>query len=263
MLQAPTAVMTFFAFLLLASLGYVWVEVILEGRAPALELAVVAVGLVLSFIVLGGIVLDEAGIALNHVTWSCLLVGFTLVGDVVLVLRYPTSRNRDYADQQRAQRKDQRALTRYDLPALATPGAESASLAEQETKPGAPAGSRRRISTWQAIAGGLAVLIAGSAVWIARAGAISQHNPGFTELSLSSIGGSASTFNLGVIDHEGKTERYKLVLLRKGHVSATWELVLADGRNWQKTIHITGKTRANLYLLPNLSRPYRYVDTEP
>ena len=47
-LHAPTLIMATFAFALLASLGYVWTEVILQGRASTLELVSVAVGLVLA-----------------------------------------------------------------------------------------------------------------------------------------------------------------------------------------------------------------------
>ena len=88
LLSVPTPVMATFAFALLASLGYVWVEVILRGRAPTLELVSVAVGLVLSVPVIGGVSLQEADIPLHRLAWSVLFVGLTLVGDVVLTFRY-------------------------------------------------------------------------------------------------------------------------------------------------------------------------------
>jgi hypothetical protein len=207
--------MATFAFALLASLGYVWMEVILQGRATTLELVSVAVGLVLAVPVLGGIVLYEAHVSLNRVAWSCLLSGLTLVGDAVLVFRSSPPRRR--------------------------------------------AKSRTHVSPWQVSACGLAALIAGSAIWVARAGATNQHYPGFTQLWLVNKSHSTSIDNLGVSNHEGRTEQYRLVLLRKGHVSAKFEFTIAAGQTWQQNVQINASTRANLYLLPDMSRPYRYV----
>ncbi len=264
-LGAPTLIMAPLAFALLASLGGVWIEVILRGRAPALELVSVAVGLVLAVPVLGGIVLYEAGAPLSRTVWSCFFVGLTLVGDAVLAFRYRSLRKHDDENQQRIQRQQQRAVTQLDIRAPLKPTSEQTPQPAQPMTPRPRESARWRphVPRWQAIACGLAVLIAGSAIWIARAGAASQHYPGFTELWLSSQQHSTSIDNLGVSNHEGSTEQYRLVLLRKGHVSATWELTLAAGQTWQKTVQIEQPTKANLYLLPDLSRPYRYVDTEP
>lgn len=262
LLDAPTPIMATLAFALLASLGYVWIEVLLRGRAPAVELVSVAVGLVLAAPVLGGIVLYEAGVPLSRTVWSCFFVGLTLVGDAILAYRYRRLRKHDYEDQQRVQRRHQRAVTQLDLRVPVEP-APAQTPQPASARPRERANWRPQVPRWQAVACGLAVLIAGSAIWIARAGATSQHYPGFTELWLSSKGHSTSVDNLGVSNHEGSTEQYRLVLLRKGHVSATWELTLAAGQTWQKTVKIVQPTKANLYLLPDLSRPYRYVDTEP
>jgi hypothetical protein len=266
-LHAPTLIMAVFGFALLTSLGYVWIEVILQGRAPALELVSVAVGLVLAAPVLGGVALFEAGVPLSRTVWSCFFVGLTLVGDAVLAFRYRSLEKHDYENQLliQRQRQHQRAVTQLDLRAPLEP------IEEQTPHPAQPVTPRprewakwpSRVPPWQAIGCGLAVLVVGSAIWIARAGAASQQYPGFTELWLSSQNHSKSIDNLGVSNHQGGTERYKLVLLRKGHVSATWGLTLTTGQTWQKTIHITSPTEANLYLLPDLSRPYRHVDTEP
>jgi hypothetical protein len=264
-LRAPTPITAVLAFALLASLGYVWIEVILQGRAPALELVSVAVGLVLAIPVIAGVVLYEAGVPLTRMVWSGFFVGLTLIGDAVLAYRNRSVPADDYEDQQRAQRRHQRAVTQLDLRAPLEPVAEPTPRSAKRTTPPLKdvAKSWLRVPRWQAIACALAVLIAGSAVWIARAGAESQQYPGYTELWLSSKGHSTSVDNLGVSNQQGSTEKYKLVLLRKGHVSATWELTLAAGQTWQQTVQVIQPTEANLYLLPDLSRPYRYVDTEP
>ena len=265
--SVPTPVMDTFAFALLASLGYVWIEVILRGRAPTLELGSVAVGLVLSVPVIGGVLLQEAGIPLHRLAWSVLLVGLTLVGDVILTFRrrsQPRDEKFDYEYPLPIQRQDRLPDTPpepgppWDLVRDPVPQ----SVPDTSTQPG-QVKSRRRISPWQAGACSLALVITGGAIWLAQAGAASQRYPGFTELWLTAHSFSTSTDNLGISNQEGRTENYRLVLLREGHVSAKWDVTLIPGQTWQRTVQVTAETRANLYLLPNLNKPYRYVDTEP
>jgi hypothetical protein len=265
--SVPTSVMATFAFALLASLGYVWIEVILRGRAPTLELVSVAVGLVLSVPVIGGVVLQEAGIPLHRLAWSVLFVGLTLVGDVVLTFRYRNQARDDKYDHEYPlpiQLQDQLRNTRPDprppWELIRDPAPQSVQYTS--ARPG-KVKSRRHISPWQAGACGLALLITGGAIWLAQAGAASQHYPGFTELWLIDHSYSTSTDNLGISNQEGITENYRLVLLRMGHVSAKWEITLTAGQTWQRAVQVTAGTRANLYLLPDLNQPYRYVDTEP
>ena len=284
-LHAPTPVLATVALALLASLGYVWVTVILRGRAPALELVCVAVGLVLAAPVLGGIVLQEAGIALSRTAWLSLFVGLTLIGDVALAVRYRRNAREHEPEDSRpmrgqgwlgitrpdlrsakglapAQTPPEPAPTQmppWDLPPAETPRTER--VPEISPQPTDGTKSRPRISPLNAVACGLAVLIAGGAIWVAQAGAASEQYPGFTELWLSSKDHSASVDNLGVSNQEGKTEKYRLELLRNGHVSKTWNLTLPTGHTWQRTVAVNLATRANLYLLPDMSQPYRYVDT--
>jgi hypothetical protein len=265
-LRAPTPIMATLAFALLASFGYVWITVILRGRAPALELISVATGLVLATPVIGGVLLQEAGIPLNRVAWSSLFVVLTYIGDVVLAVRYRGQvPEQDYRHDYQAlpqQHPDGMGRTRPAIrrgdpaagPALRAAGRMNSRPTERTKR-------RRHVSPWQATACGLAVVIAGGAVWIAQAGATSQHYPGDTELWLSSINHSTSAYNLGVSNDEGKTEKYRVNLLRKGHVSKTWNITLTAGQTWEKDIKITGDTRADLYRQPDLSQPYRYVDT--
>jgi hypothetical protein len=266
--HAPTPVMATLAFALLASLGYVWIAVILQGRAPTLELVSVAVGLVLAAPVLGGVVLDEAGVPLSRAAWSTFFVGLTLVGDVALAFRYRSHTREHQYDHEHprpVQRQDRPEIARPDLrpPWEPIPGLTPQPTQRMAPRPRGREESWWRISPLQAGACGLAVLIAGGAIWVARAGAVSQQYPGFTELWLSSNSHSTSTDNLGVSNHEGRTEKYRLVLLRKGHVSATWDLTLTPGQTWQRAVQVTVQTRANLYIPPDMSRPYRYVDTGP
>jgi hypothetical protein len=264
LLSVPTPVMATFAFALLASLGYVWVEVILRGRAPTLELVSVAVGLVLSVPVIGGVVLQEADIPLHRLAWSVLFVGLTLLGDVVLAFRYRSEVRHDDYDYEYPlpiQRYDRLRNTRPERRPPWEPIRDPAPQSVQYTSalPG-KVKSRRHISPWHAGAFGLALLITGGAIWLAQAGAADQHYSGFTELWLTVHSHSTSIDNLGISNQEGITENYRLVLLRKGHVSAKWDITLTAGQTWQRAVQVTAGTRANLYLLPDLNRPYRYVD---
>lgn len=262
--HAPTQVLTVFAFALLASLGYVWIEVILQGRAPTMELVSVAVGLVLAVPVLGGVVLQEAGFPLTRVTWSCFLVGLTIVGDIVLVFRSRTRRQKDIQEYTDLMQRQDRRVTiqpRLRAPRESVSGLSQEPVRRMPPSPEGGAGSRWNISPWRAVACSLAALIAGGAIWVAQVGAASQQYPGFTELWLSGTSHSTSIDNLGVSNHEGRTETYRLVLLRKGHAKARWNLTLAAGQTWQRPVRVTVGTKANLYLSPDMSQPYRYVDT--
>jgi len=264
-LDAPTPVMATLAFALLASLGYVWIEVILRGHAPTLELISAAVGLVLAVPVIGGVVLQAAGIGLHRMSWSLFLVGLTLAGDVVLAFRYRNrarNDNYDYEYTLSAQMPDRLQSTpsalRSPLKPVSYPASQSGQFASAHPR---KVRARRYVSPWQAAACGLALLITGGAVWLAQAGAVSQHYPGFTELWLTNHTQSTSMDNLGVRNQEGITEKYRLVLARKGQASITWEITLATGQTWQRAVKVTSQTKANLYLLPDLAQPYRYVDT--
>jgi outer membrane usher protein FimD/PapC len=75
--------------------------------------------------------------------------------------------------------------------------------------------------------------------------------------------GKATQGHLGVTNHQGVPEQYELKLLVNGKLAGTWAITLNDGQSWQKTIawHTNNYAMlANLYLLPNTSTPFRYVN---
>jgi hypothetical protein len=74
-----------------------------------------------------------------------------------------------------------------------------------------------------------AVLIAACGVGLARTGAAHQPQAGFTQLCLSPQYQNQHTLSLGVSNDQGSTTGYRLVLLRNGQVSASWNLTLANG----------------------------------
>ena len=106
-------------------------------------------------------------------------------------------------------------------------------------------------------------MIAACGVGLARVGAAIQPQPRFTQLWLSTRGVGAGTVKIGVTNDEGHTTGYRLVLMRNGHVGTAWNVTLANGGTWQRTVPFNRKSSlaANLYRLPDLTAPYRYVDT--
>jgi hypothetical protein len=72
----------------------------------------------------------------------------------------------------------------------------------------------------------------------------------------------ATQAHLVVTNHQGVPEQYQLKLLRKGKVTSTWPITLNDGQTWQTTIAWTTNYSmlADLYLLPNTSTPFHYVN---
>ncbi|MGO8730151.1 MAG: hypothetical protein ACLQK8_26310 [Streptosporangiaceae bacterium] len=118
----------------------------------------------------------------------------------------------------------------------------------------------RRLPRRHAMAFGAAVAIAVCAVGIARAGVVWQHYPGFTQLWLVRSQGNAASVNLGVANHEGKTARYRLVLLRNFRPAGSWNLTLANGQTWHRSPSSSGRRiSVKLYKLPELAHSYRYV----
>jgi len=223
---APMAVTAVLGIALFAAPGYLLGQLLLGSRIAGLERVLVAAGLALAVPILGGLLLSAMGVPLHKNAWVGLLAAVTLAGDAGLL----------------ASRRGQAA------PAARRP----------------PAGRRpamRRLPPRHAAAFGAAVLVAGCGLGLARIGVAMQPYPGFTQLWLSPGGDGARTASLGVSNKQGTKTRYRLILLRHGRVSATWNLTLGNGQTWQRTLRYSGRyaIAADLYRLPDLSRPYRYV----
>jgi hypothetical protein len=221
---APVSLTTVLGIALVAAPGYLWGEVLLGFRVVVLERIAVATGLALAVPVVGGLALYAAGVPLHRLAWAGLLGSVALAGDAVLLIR------------------------------------------GRPTPPEPLRRSRgsKHVSAWHAAAFGAAVVIAAGAVAFAREGAAMQRYPGFSQLWLSPRHGDNRTADLGVSNHQGELIRYRLVLLRNGHVSGTWNLALSDGQTWQRTVTFTARysIAADLYRLPDLTHPYRYVATD-
>ena len=223
---APVAVTAVLGLALFASLGWVWGAVLLGPRIGELEGIVVAAALALALPILGGLVLQAARIPLHARAWGGLVAGLTLTGDVLVLLRSRGGRGEDTGAR----------------PARWSP------------------------SAWQATVFGAALVVAAGAVGVARVGASIQRYPGFTELSMPGVRHNPAAADLGVVNHQGHSERYRLVLLHQGRPTGTaWNIVLPNGQAWHRTIAISTRyvTSADLYLPTDLHHPYRQVSTGP
>jgi hypothetical protein len=81
----------------------------------------------------------------------------------------------------------------------------------------------------------LAAVLAGGAVWLADASAGWHRSPGFAQLWLTPATDTTST--LGVRDNFPGQQTFRLVLRGNGgKVLGTWDLSLAEGQAWQRTV---------------------------
>ena len=210
-------------FALFVSCGYLLGEVLFGTRISGLERVAVCGGLALVVPVLGGLVLYFSGVLLHRAAWLGLMVGVTLICDLVLYVR----RRAGLAEP-------------FEMPHVAWRG-----------------------SPWHVVAFGVAVLLAAGALAVAEEGVAHQSKPRFTQLWLLPERDDASVGSLGVTNDQGAATQYRLVLLRRGKVSDTWNFTLSDGQTWTRSVQLTGKytITANLYRLPDVTQPYRHVNT--
>jgi uncharacterized membrane protein len=222
---APAAVTAVLGIALFAAPGYLLGQLLVGSRTAGLERVAVMAGLALAVPILGGLLLYAAGVPLKRPGWLGLLAGVTLAGDVALLLRRGGTGRRS---------------------AASVTGSSASRLPRGHTAVFAAA-----------------VLVAAGAVVVARIGVTIQPKPGFTQLWLAPDRHGDRAESLGVTNDQGSTTSYRLVLARDNHVSATWNLTLADGRTWQRSVPFTGSgtLTARLYRLPDLTHPYRYVST--
>jgi hypothetical protein len=236
---APAAVTIVAGIALVAAPGYLLGELLLGPGAAGLERVAVASGLALAVPVLGGLLLSGAGVPLHRAAWLGLLCGVTVLADLVLFLR-----------------------RRGGGAAAFRPRPGRWSLPRRR----APFGWQPR--TWplpprHAAAFAAAAVVAACGVGLAAAAVALQPAPGFTGLSLSARNEHARTASLEVSNQQGAETRYRLVLLRDGKVSAAWSFTLSSGKTWRRAVPYTDRQAmvADLYRLPDVTRPYRHVAT--
>jgi hypothetical protein len=228
----PSAVQIVFGVALFFAPGYLWSEAILSHRLPPDERLLTTAGLSLILPILGGFLFFALRIPLFRGAWVGLLVVLTLLGIVAVAVQRLREVPPDPRLDPSAQRRGQ--------PAPAAKGGRSAFNA----------------FIW-AVAGAVAI---GSVAFSVK-NAEDQKYPGYTMLWLTTLKNDAQKASLGVTNHQGVAEQYQLKLLTKGKVAATWNFTLSDGQSWGDTVAYTMaySIAANLYLMPNVSTPYRQV----
>ena len=238
--------------------GYLWSEAILTQRLPGLERLLTSLGMALIFPILGGFLFYGLHIPLFRSSWIGLLVVLTLLGVVAVAVQ----RLREVPVDQRQQRRPSQQPPRrnglvlhsfiFGLAGVIAVGsvAYSVKSAEAEKFPG-------YTMLW------MTPVVDNSA---AQNLAILSNNPtaqAQAAVDEDDLQGKATQAHLGVTNHQGVPEQYELKLLRQGKVTNTWPITLNDGQSWQQTIAWSTKNYAmlaDLYLLPNTSTPFHYVD---
>jgi len=238
--------------------GYLWSEAILTQRLPGLERTLTSLGMALILPILGGFLFYGLHIPLFKSSWIGLLVVLTLLGVVAVAVQ----RLREVPVDQRQQRRPSQQPPRrnglvlhsfiFGLAGVIAIGsvAYSVKSAEAEKFPG-------YTMLW------MTPVVDNSA---AQNLAILSNNPQAQAQAATdedTLQGKATEGHLGVTNHQGVPEQYELKLLVNGKLAGAWPITLNDGQSWQKTIawHTNNYAMlANLYLLPNTSTPFHYVN---
>jgi hypothetical protein len=238
--------------------GYLWSEAILTQRLPGLERTVTTLGMALILPILGGFLFYGLHIPLFKSSWVGLLVVLTLLGVVAVAVQrlraVPVDERQQRGPSQQAPRRSGLVLHSvvFGLAGVIAIGsvAYSVKSAEAEKFPGytmlwmTPVVDNSAAQNIALLSNNLA----------AQAQAATEED---------TLQGKATQAHLGVTNHQGVPEQYELKLLRKGKVTNTWPITLNDGQSWQMTIAWSTNNYAmlaDLYLLPNTTTPFHYVD---
>jgi hypothetical protein len=238
--------------------GYLWSEAILTQRLPGLERTLTSLGMALILPILGGLLFYGLHIPLFRSSWIGLLVVLTLLGVVAVAAQrlreVPVDERRRRRPSQQPPRRNALVLHSFifGLAGVIAIGsvAYSVKSAQAEKFPG-------YTMLW------MTPVVDNSA---AQNTAILSNNPQAQAQAATdenTLQGNATQGHLGVTNHQGVPEQYELKLLVNGKLTSTWPITLNDGQSWQKTIawHTNKYAMlADLYLLPNTSTPFHYVN---
>jgi hypothetical protein len=238
--------------------GYLWSEAILTQRLPGLERTLTTLGMALILPILGGFLFYGLHIPLFKSSWVGLLVVLTLLGVVAVAVQrlraVPVDERQQRGPSQQAPRRSGLVLHSvvFGLAGVIAIGsvAYSVKSAEAEKFPG-------YTMLW------MTPVVDNSAaqnIALLSNNLAAQAQAAVDEDTLQ---GKATQAHLGVTNHQGVPEQYELKLLRKGKVTNTWPITLNDGQSWQMTVAWSTNNYAmlaDLYLLPNTTTPFHYVD---
>jgi uncharacterized membrane protein len=195
--------------------------------SPAERLAY-SLGLSLAVAALGGFALNGSPFGLRAASWGVLLAGVAIIAASV-------------------------ALVRRRVPGCApVAGTVAVPL-------------RSRLTPWQGLLLGAAVLIAGGAIAVARAGDEGARATAFTQLWLIPSAGEVAEARLGVVNLEAEPCDYRLELWLDGRVVTVVPLRLTPGERWETTVLLPMgppdglAVEARLYRAETPDQPYRTV----
>ena len=237
--------------------GYLWSEAILNQWLPGIERALTSVGMAFIFPILGGFLFYGLHISLFKSSWIGLLVVLTLLGVVAVAVQrlrgVPVDPRQQSRNQQPPRQNSMVVLNSvvFGLAGLIALGSVAYSVKSAETQ---------KFPAYTALS--MPPVVDNTA---AQNVAVLSNNP-TAQASAATIENNlqakATQAHLLVTNHQGVAEQYQLKLLRNGKVSNTWTITLSASQSWQQTIAWTMNTPmlADLYLVPNSTTPYRYVD---
>ena len=167
-------------------------------------------GLSLATAVLGGLLLNLTPAGLTRTGWTAALAGTTLCALIAA------------------------AIVRIRrVPAAPPAGPEAATGPERSHRAPAPAVTwrlpRRSPATVYSVA---AAVVAGAAIWLGVSSAAGQHPAGFAQLWLVPAANGTGRATVGVRNDYPRAEGFRLVLRRRSHTVAAWDLELAAGKAW-------------------------------
>jgi hypothetical protein len=238
--------------------GYLWSEAILSQRLPGIERAMTTVGMALIFPILGGFLFYGLHIPLFKSSWVGLLVVLTLLGVVAVAVQrlreVPVGQPQQPRRSQQPPRQSGSVVLHsfiFGLAAVIGIGAVAFSVKSAEAQ---------KFSGYTMLS--MTAIVNNSA---AQNAAILSNDPvaqAAAAQAAADAQAKATQAHLIVTNHQGVPEQYQLKLLRNGKVTNTWPITLNDGQTWQKTIAWTTNSSmlADLYLLPNTSTPFHYVN---
>ena len=185
--------------LALVAPGYALSVALLPERRDGFERCLLALGLSLCVVVLGGLILDLTPWGLTSRTWGISLAAFTLAAC---------------------------ELARRRRSTVAPEAAVEAK--SQDSMP--PAAHRRRLTTSIGVAAVAAMVV--GAVLIARLPSSSAHVRGFTALWAVPVSQADSSFSIGIRSDEVRTTSYHLVVSGAQRVVFRRHVTLRPGQQW-------------------------------
>jgi CheY-specific phosphatase CheX len=238
--------------------GYLWSEAILTQRLPGLERTLTTLGMALIFPILGGFLFYGLHIPLFKSSWIGLLVVLTLLGVVAVAVQrlraVPVEERQQQRPSQQAPRRNGLVLHSvvFGLAGVIAIGSVAYSVKSAEAEKFAGYTMLWMTPVVDNSAAQDIALLSNNLAAQAQAA-----------MEEDTLQGKATQAHLGVTNHQGVPEQYELKLLRKGKVTNTWPITLNDGQSWQMTIAWSTNNYAmlaDLYLLPNTTTPFHYVD---